>query len=177
MIIDKMIRRTWHKGFSRLHIPSEIIIHGTGGGGTYDWILAGGRAKLYKRGIALFHYLIGDDTKEIISPENWVYHSSCGWHDRKTIGIELSNKDKNNENPYSENQYRQLFDLLIMLFDKYPIRIIMSHNKCKQMYSGKGKVCPGNFDWSRLEQWLTDTGFSWEAEGEERYRCWRPNEI
>jgi N-acetyl-anhydromuramyl-L-alanine amidase AmpD len=153
-IIDVAIRDRWHDGFERERPPDTIVIHGTGGPGTYQFVLDGGRKKLYKEGIALFHYLIERDGKiiEIIDPDRWVYHSSSGKHDEKTIGIELLNNDKDNQDQYTNAQYESLFFLIFdYLFSRYRIRIIASHNRMKEKYSGGNKKCPGNFDWDKLE--------------------------
>lgn len=161
IIKDDKIRNKWHSGFTRYLPPNELVLHGTGGGDTYNWVLNGGRAKLYVKGIALFHYLIDLEgtITEIIDPEKWVYHSSSGRHDRRTIGIEMMNIDRNNENQYNELQYLSLFDLFVELIFKYDIKYITSHQRNAMEYSSKIKECPGNFDWDRLSQWLHDSGF------------------
>jgi len=174
IIIDDKIRHKWHSGNARYSAPNEIVLHGTGGGGTYNWVLGGGRASEYVQGIALFHYLIENDrTLEIIDPDRWVFHSSSGYHDRSTIGIELLNTSPQNKIPYSEDQYRMLFDLLILLTEKYPIDTITSHSYNAKKYSNRDKDCPGAFDWEKLEQWFTDAGFSWKKEDDEKYTIGR----
>ncbi len=163
IIKDTKIRDRWHAGFKRELNPHTVVLHGTGGGGTYNWVLQGGRKEQYKRGIALFHYLIERDgaTTEIIDPDRWVYHSSSGQFDSRTIGIELVNPSPTNNSTYTENQYKSLFDLIFFeLFERYPIIQIMSHNKAKEIYSGGNKVCPGKFDWDRLEQEMFDAGYT-----------------
>jgi N-acetyl-anhydromuramyl-L-alanine amidase AmpD len=172
IVIDDKIRNKWHSGFTRYTKPNELVIHGTGGGNTYDWVLNGGRAKQYVKGVALFHYLIDLQgvTTEIISPDRWVYHSSSGWHDRRTIGIELINLDSNNERAYNELQYVALYDLIIELYERYPIKYITSHARNKKEYSQGIKECPGNFDWDRLEQWFVDAGFIYEKQEEQFYK-------
>lgn len=166
--IDTKIREKWHKGFNRSEKPTEIILHGTGGGGTYTYVFNGGRKELYQVGIALFHYLIERDGKtiEIIDPEKWVYHSSSGKHDEETIGIEILNPSANNTQAYTIQQYKSLYDLIVELFQRYPITLIRSHNMTKQIYSGTGKPCPGNFNWHDLEVWLSDSGYEFESEFE-----------
>lgn len=157
IIKDDRIREIWHRGFNREKTPNEIVIHGTGGGGTYQWVLQGGRKELYRRGIALFHYLIERDgsVTEIIDPDRWVYHSSSGKHDEKTIGIELVNPKSNNSAPYTDEQYKALFGLVIdYLMEKYPISVIVSHNHNKRVFSKGKKKCPGNFDWKLLKDEL-----------------------
>ena len=106
-IVDTKIRDRWHSGFDRERSPDTIVLHGTAGPGTYQWVLGGGRKKLYKKGVALFHYLIERDGKiiEIIDPDKWVYHSSAGDIDERTIGVELLNPEKNNEDQYTNAQY------------------------------------------------------------------------
>lgn len=169
--IDDTIRKKWHSGFDRQENPSEIIIHGTGGGGTFNFVFNGGRKELYIKGIALFHFLIErtGEIIEIINPEKWVYHSSCGEHDSKTIGIELVNPSANNTYAYMPIQYDGLFEIFDELFTRYNISIIRSHNKTGLKYSGKGKLCPGNaFAWSKIGQWLVDNGYMFE-DGEEEF--------
>jgi len=156
IVVDEKIREKWHRGFAREKPVSEIIIHGTGGGGTYQYVLNGGRSSLYVRGIALFHYLVERDGKiiEIIHPKRWVYHSSSGKHDEVTIGIELLNPDLHNNGFYTDEQYKSLFYLIFdKLMKAFPeVNIIRSHSATKQIYSGSPKSCPGPaFDWSRLD--------------------------
>jgi len=164
-IVDTAIREKWHRGFERERQPDTVVIHGTGGGGTYQYVLGGGRKKLYKKGIALFHYLVERDGKviEIIDPDRWVYHSSSGKQDEKTIGIELLNHDKNNKDQYTNAQYEALFFLIFdYLCDRYSIRIIASHNRMKEKYSDGNKNCPGNFDWDLLESEMVKRGLSYD---------------
>jgi N-acetyl-anhydromuramyl-L-alanine amidase AmpD len=160
MKINRTIREKYTPGFLRPSKPIEIVIHGTGGGASADvmikWIEAGERATEYVKGIALFHYLVDFDgtTTEIISPDNWVYHSSSGSHDQLTIGIELMNKSAGNTNGYTDLQYGCLFNLITDLMDKYPIKSIVGHGYNDLKYSGTDKACPGNFDWARLGEFL-----------------------
>ena len=158
IIKDEVIRNKWHRGFERKKPIKEIVIHGSGGGGTYQWVLTGGRKEEYKRGISLFHYLIEQDGKtiEIIDPERWVYHSSSGKHDETTIGIENLNPDPQNKAPLTEGEYKSLFNLIDYLMETYPtINRIVGHDYNYLTYSGATKGCPGNFTWSRLEEHLT----------------------
>ena len=172
IIQDLTIREKYHKGFPRKDPPNEIVLHGTAGGGTFEWMLRGARAKEYENGLALFHYLIELDgqTIEIINPDNYVYHSSSRWHDKRTIGIELVNPDKNNAIAYNEFQYLALYDLLIELFERYQIEYLTSHKRNAAEYSHRMKECPGNFEWSRLEQWLSDASFDYSKIHEQYYR-------
>ena len=162
--IDTIIRNKFHEGFTRkLGGPKEIIIHGTGGGYTLEWMRNGGRAEQYYKGIGLFHYLIERDGKiwEIIHPDRWVYHSSRGRKDRRSIGIELENHSRTNQWDYSEAQYNSLFWLSFKyLKEMYPkIDVIMSHKRAWQKASGgkKWKECPGPaFDWKVLEKYMDE---------------------
>jgi N-acetyl-anhydromuramyl-L-alanine amidase AmpD len=167
--IDDKIRMKWHRGFERPFKPTELILHGTAGGGTYNYVFNGGRKELYVQGIALFHFLIdvNGETTEIISPDRWVYHSSSGKHDEKTIGIEMINQSADNSKEYTIDQYRALFDLLVELLPRYPINLIRSHNATKMIYSGSGKKCPGNFRWDDLGEWLADSRYDFTRE----YEC------
>lgn len=161
IIKDTGIRNKYHQGFTRLCKPTEITIHGTGGGpGVLKWMYGGERSKYYKKGIGLFHYLIkrNGKTTEVIDPKNWVWHSSSGEHDEYTIGIELVNLSPGNLLGYTEAQYLSLFQLIDFLYEKYPIKIIRSHNITKKIWSKskRGKVCPGpRFDWEKLARYLS----------------------
>lgn len=164
--IDQAIRNKWHQGFERPAPPYEIVIHGTGGGGTYRYILDGGRSDEYKRGIALFHYLIDRDgtVTEIIDPDSWVYHSSSGRHDSKTIGIELLNPSHANDTEYTDRQYAALGLLLQELMGRYTIRVIRGHSKSYEVFNGKKKPnpqCPGNFNWDYIANQLQLEGYKY----------------
>jgi len=187
IIKDHRIENKWHRGFSRDQTfdhtgkvikvnheePYSIVLHGTGGGDTSEgiikWMLSGGqlsngksRKKQYKRGVALFHYLIDRRGKivEIIDPDRWVFHSLSWTKDRFTIGIELVNPHPNNGDPYNSQQYESLFYLIFdHLFNKYPINTIVSHQRMAYKYSGKEKNCPGNFDYNKLEDELTNRDY------------------
>lgn len=162
IVIDKQIREKYRAGWINKYRKKdidEIVIHGTAGGTSIDgllsWMFGGERAKEYNQGIALFHYGIGQDGRivEVLDPAYWVYHSSSGWHDKKTVGIELMNPDKANALPYTDAQYKALFELIFdHLVPLYPsITRIVSHNFNQQKYSGYGKQCPGQgFDWNKL---------------------------
>ena len=152
IVKDQLIKEKWHRGFERKQPIDEIVLHGTGGGGTYQYVLQGGRKELYIKGIALFHYLIEQNGKtiEIIDPERWVYHSSSGKHDERTIGIELLNPDFQNKGSYTEQQYKSLFELIDLLMSANRIERIVSHKYNYMTFSGDTKNCPGNFNWIRL---------------------------
>lgn len=162
IIKDALIRDKWHRGFERKKPINEIVIHGTGGGGTYAYVLSGDRKDLYIKGVALFHYLIEQSGKiiEIIDPERWVYHSSSGVHDEKTIGIELLNPDGHNDAPYTAAQYESLFFLIDFLMTEYAITRIVGHDYNYKTFSKKTKGCPGNFAWTRLEEWAKKSKFN-----------------
>jgi N-acetyl-anhydromuramyl-L-alanine amidase AmpD len=173
MKVDTAIRDKWHNGFDRNRQVSTVVLHGTGGKGTYQYVLGGARKKLYKKGIALFHYLIERDgaTIEIIDPDKWVYHSSSGQQDERTIGIELVNPHNSNQDQYTNAQYESLFFLIFdYLMDRYNINIIVSHNRMKEKYSGGNKVCPGNFDWDKLESEMVKRGL--EYNHDEKYESY-----
>jgi hypothetical protein len=171
IVEDIAIRKKWHPGFPRqttswtgkvIDIPiTEVVIHGTAGLGTYEFIRDGGRREEYIKGIALFHFLIEYDIDMIrqIEPlDKWFYHSSSGKHDSETVGIELENPHKVNGVPYLDRQYNQLIWLLFdYLLPTFPtITRIVSHNYNSSKYSNKPKsFCPGpNFEWKRLEEGL-----------------------
>ena len=166
--IHTIVRKKFHSGFTRkFGDVNEVVIHGTGGGGTLEWVRSGGRADQYYRGVALFHYLIERDGKitEVIDHERWVYHSSTGKHDRHTIGIELVNTSPSNASGYTEKQYRSLFWLIfVFLMKRHPISVIVSHKRAMEKAS-KGrwsKNCPGNFDWRELEKYMMNKGVQFD---------------
>ena len=178
IIKDSSIRDKFHKGFKRTRGPSEIIIHGTGGGhsakGLLRWMMQGERGKLYYRGIALFHYLIdrNGEITEIIDPDLWVYHSSSGKHDERTVGIELMNPYIDNGGYYTQEQYDSLMQLIFdELMERYSIDSIMSHGRAKQKFSGEYKKCPGSaFEWIALEEEMKSRDISYNhKEGLESY--------
>jgi len=164
--IEKDIRKKYHSGFERVDSDIyQIALHGTGGGnsalGCIRWMRKYGRPDLYRKGIALFHYLIDrkNGTYEIINPHNWVYHSSSGRHDQHTIGIELVNPGRDNGNKYTKYQYKQCVRLIDFLMTIFPINSIASHDKIKQIYSGGSKSCPGEgFDWNYFQSVLNEFG-------------------
>jgi hypothetical protein len=168
--IDSKIRTKYFEGFDRLkdngaiqHIRDiklmRLIIHGTGGGGTYRWMLMGARRASYKKGVGTFHYLIqrNGTVIEIIDPNKWTKHSHSGKQDRINFGVELVNPSWWNGMKYTDKQYDSLFKLIdyLRLERHYPIKVIRSHNRTKQLFTGTGKKCPGKkFDWKRLGRFL-----------------------
>ena len=168
MKINTTIREKYHKGFDREGEPiTELVYHGTGGGvtasGLIIWMFNDGRPADYKKGVALFHYLIdlNGEVTEIISPENWVFHSSSGLHDSSTIGIEMINGNAHNENEYTANQYSALMKLTSTLMKKYPITSIVGHGQNKLKFSGMYKECPGiKFRWDIIENDLLANGYT-----------------
>ena len=162
MIYNKTIREKYHQGYLRNRPITEIVIHGTGGGsganGMIVWMENGERAEEYKKGVALFHYLIdrNGDQYEIIDPGRWVYHSSSGAHDETTIGIENINPSPNNDAEYTDAQYDSLAALVLKLLEEYPsIKSIIGHGQNRLKYSGGYKRCPGNFNWERFRDMIT----------------------
>ncbi len=159
IIIDTAIRNKFCEGFDRGCDIDTIILHQTGGGGTYNYVLSGARSKEYLRGIGLFHYLIekkGARIIEIIDPNKWVYHSSRGRADKTTIGIEIENFSKDNSALVTDEQYEAFFGLIDDLVYRYPtIKKIMSHSRSYVDFCGANKPfppCPGDgFDWLKLE--------------------------
>lgn len=158
---DYTIRTKYTKGHKRTLPVKYVVVHGTGGGKTSNGIIRWmnapepKRVSWYKRGIALFHYIIDRDgtIKEIIDPKYWVYHCSIGKMDAGTIGIELMNPSSANKDPYTELQYYALRNLIIHLKtgEYADIKEIFSHRYAKQIIGkGKRKNCPGNFDWEKF---------------------------
>jgi len=169
--IDNKIRVKYGNGLKRTRDVSTVVIHGTGGGGTYNYILNNiPRAGQYKKSIGLFHYLIerSGQTIEIISPDNWTYHSHSNYFDEETIGIELVNLTAFNSGSFTDMQYNSLNRLIIdNLFPQHDIKDIVGHSYLYKKYMKKVKTdppCPGNgFDWTKLETELTDYGFVFES--------------
>jgi len=177
--IDLSIRSKWHIGYKRESSLSTIVVHGAGVVDSVEnlisWMLDGERKKEYIKGVALFHYAIdrNGEITEIIDPKFWVYHSSCGKQDERTIGIELINGSPNNENTYTKEQYESLFWLIFdKLMEDYPsITAIASHWRMKEKFSGGYKKnCPGNFDWDELEVYMENHGYDYTHD--ERYESY-----
>lgn len=175
MIINTTIREKYHSGFERTKPITEIVIHGTGGGSNAEsllsWMEDGERGEDYKKGVALFHYLNdrNGNVYNIIDPERWVYHSSSGAHDEKTIGIENVNPDASNNLGYTDAQYDALEGLILQLLNDYSdINSIIGHGQNKLKYSGSYKKCPGEFfQWERLETALNQAGYNFQYNGHE----------
>jgi len=188
IIVDTKIREKYKKGWEnkkRKEDPIEVVIHGTAGGTSITdllrWMAGGERAKEYLKGIALFHYGIGreGETIEVIDTDYWVYHSSSGSYDKKTIGIEMLNPSKWNDAEYTVEQYEALFSLIKNhLFPKYSsITRITSHryNTFRFKASNK-KQCPGpKFDWGQVNTFLRQNDYEWDEDGNLRYNImkWR----
>ena len=171
IIIDNKIRNKYGNGLKRSKDITMVVLHCTGGGGTYNYILNNTqRAEQYKKSIGLFHYLIerSGQTIEIISPDNWTYHSHSNYFDEETIGIELVNMTADNSGFITDMQYSSLFRLIIdNLFPQYPIDDIVGHSYLYEKYMRKVKTdppCPGKgFDWTKLETELADYGFVFKS--------------
>lgn len=173
---DNIIREKFHSGFKRTRPVVWFVIHGTAGGGTLNWMrkmdesneFRASRYRNYKKGIALFHYLIERDGTivEIINPDRWVYHASVGAVDGGTIGVELLNPDSQNRKPYTQEQYEKLADLYEYLRIKYPqMTVQLSHNRAKEKVSGGNKACPGTgFKWTKWRSLLKKRGWKFEFE-------------
>lgn len=174
IIINEKIRNKYHSGFERnTGDIREIVIHQTGGGSSakalLSWMFKSGR-KGYKRGIALFHYAIdrNGDVYEIINPDRWVYHSSSGRHDKKTIGIEIVCPSRSNDIMPTTKQYKALMRLINMLMNRYyNIDSIVGHGYNGRKYSKRYKNCPGNFDWFMIEKHLIDNDYIYDSEDDE----------
>jgi len=162
---EKIIREKYTQGHKRNLPVKYFVVHGTGGGRNANNLLAWMRnpnktqQSRYRRGIALFHYLIDRDGTviEIIDPHRWVYHCSIGKMDAGTIGVELMNPNRDNRYRYTDEQYKSLVDLFNHLKAKFPLQEIFSHRYAKQVIRGfKRKNCPGNFDWKRFADMLEE---------------------
>ena len=172
------ISEKWFSGWKRDQKDvQEIVVHGTGGGSSakalMNWMLSGERATWYKQGIGLFHFIIDRDGTiyQIADIMKWFYHSSSGKHDKLTIGIECMNPDSNNKGDYTDAQYESLAWLsLDYLLKLYPVNRIVSHDYNFNTYSQGRKNCPGNFDWKKLEQAMTDRGVKFSEIITEAYK-------
>lgn len=168
---NKEFRTKYHSGFFRERSDVHtIVIHGTGGGDTLNWMISGGdgREDKYRAGIGFTQYIIERAGRivELIDPDNWSAHSSSyirpGYNaDIHTIGIELEN-NIGNTGTYTEAQYNALiwliFDHLLFI---YPLRHINSHDERQKLFSGSGKVCPGpKFEWKRIQNEIERRGLS-----------------
>lgn len=154
---DDIIRNKFFSGYSRSKPVVWFVIHGTGGGGTLNWIRntdpKSERGQGYCKGLALFHYLIEENgiIWEIIDPSKWVWHASVGNFDGGTIGVELLNTSSNNSKPYTPQQYNSLYGLYNYLrINSFPeMKTMISHNRAKKEISNGTKKCPGKgFDWN-----------------------------
>lgn len=173
------ITQKWHQGFNRnFDDIQEIVIHGTGGGSSSDalisWMLSGERQESYKKGIGLFHFFINftGDIFQFADLNKWYYHSTCGKHDKHTIGIELLNSSANNSNVYTKYQYKYLFELIFdnLLLNFKNIKSIVGHDYNGNRYSGIKKGCPGSgFDWTILEKELKVRNIKYQNFGFEAY--------
>ena len=181
VITDTRVRDKYCKGFDRSTPIAEIVIHATGGGSStesmIEWMLAGERATEYENGVALFHYLTSPDqpTVEIIDPDKWVYHSSSGYHDKETIGIENIKPDSQNKGYLPPDQMQALCELVATLLLKYPsISRIVSHDFNAQKFSGRGpKPCPGDFSWNDFIECISVSGITIEKLSDQEYKIIR----
>lgn len=157
------VREMYHEGFSRdLEDVEEVTIHGTGGArsasGIFNWmqnLAQPWEADRWKRGVALYHFLIDrvGEIYQLVDLDRWVYHSSSGQHDKKTIGIELINPVKDNQGGYTLQQYESLdYVLGNIILPLCPVERVSSHQFNYRNFSGGDKSCPGPlFNWSRLD--------------------------
>lgn len=162
---EKVIREKYTEGHKRTKPVKYLVVHGTGGGRSAENLLAWMRnpnqkqQARYRRGVALFHYIIDRDGTviEIIDPHNWVYHASIGKMDAGTIGVELLNPHRDNRSEYTQEQYQSLVELYDHLKGMFPLQKIFSHRYAKQVLGGgKKKNCPGNFDWDKFQEMIAE---------------------
>ena len=171
------VREVYKQGWinrKRTTAPTEIVIHGTGGGTSVkalvDWMFGGQFADKYNNGVGLFHYVIGrGDSKgeeqdglvaEIIDPDYWVHHGTSGQRGAQVqIGIELMNPSNINSTKYTDAQYESLYRLIFeVLIKRYPaIKTIVGHKWSIWHYNSAAtaanndKGCPGKgFDWGQF---------------------------
>ncbi len=133
---------------------TRIVVHGTAGGGTLNFMKNGGAGRQDDK-IGLFHYLIEKNGEiiQLVEDLEWCYHSSSGQKDRNSIGIELLKLKSNNGDVPTTKQYEALQDLIILLKADFNLDQIMSHDYSRKFYSNKPpKPCPGTFDWNLLKK-------------------------
>jgi len=171
-------RQRWFAGKKRKSGISEIVIHGTGGSkgadpssgrggqGVLKWVATNkAGASNYKKGIALFHYLVTEagSIYEVISPARWCNHASIGGLDEKTIGIETYNPKSDNSEKLTKPQFDALINLIQFIMEKANIKTISGHGARQASTSKIYKVCPGeNFDWKGIQDWLKSQGYSFD---------------
>ena len=166
IIKNTTIRNKYMDGFERTVPVKYLVVHGTGGGkrakGLLTWMNNPNQRQQarYRRGVALFHYIIDRHTGnviEIIDPDRWVYHASIGDMDGGTIGVELVNPNPDNRSAYHRTQYEGLTNLFFYLKQRYPtIENVISHRYAKKVIGGNGnKNCPGNFDWDLFAKMIS----------------------
>lgn len=161
---------------------TEIVLHGTGGGKSAEalinWMMKGERAPNYVKGVSLFHFVIdyNGTVYQIIDPIYWVWHSSSGAHDRKTIGIEHMNPDlvkfpmQMNRVKYKEAQQVASADIIIDLLKEHPnIKTIVGHGQNARTYSAAYQNCPGAYDWEYLMGRLKEIGYVFDFKDEKIY--------
>ena len=165
IIVDYTVTDKWHKGFDRhLEDITEAVVHHTASEGTWEglknWMMEGERAAEYKRGIALFHFVVEKDGSIVkLGPiSKWWHHSSSGQHDKYSVGIELIHK----EGAFTDEQYESLLWLVTeyLSFHCANYERIVSHKYNAKYYSDREKYCPGQyFDWERLKGNVLNSGF------------------
>jgi len=170
IIKDHEIRTKYHDGFLRKNPPTEIILHGTAGPNTLNWmkgnpIASNGQnyADWYKKGIGLFHYFVdrAGQVFEVIDPERWVFHSESNTYDENTIGIEFENLDLANMGHYTGGQYTAMREIFDHLFSRYKICVLASHDRYRMKYANKNpKPCPGPlFDWFEVIKYFKENKY------------------
>lgn len=138
--------------------PTLIVLHQTGGSTIGSAI----NTFINEKAKVSAHYVIDIDGQVV----KMVMNSKCAWHadpaNDYSIGIEIVHNDgervvkkgsKNVKdpgyNPFTEEQYRALIDLIQKLQARYniPVYKVIGHSDVQLAHN-----CPGpNFDWKRLE--------------------------
>lgn len=139
----------------------EIVIHHTEGEGNFKslkaWMLGkdNSRTENYKKSIGFTQYYMDKDgsVTQLFDNEFWTYHSSCGIHDKNTIGIEVVHLD----GEFTDEQYENLPILIEKICNECRIITVTSHDFNYLKYSKKVKGCPGaHFSWDRLRDGLIE---------------------
>jgi len=175
IIVDYSPTEMWHKGWKRnLEDIIEVVIHHTESNmdenQTIEWIKGGERSAEYKRGVALFSFLLGQTGHLVkLGPlSRWWYHSSSRNHDSVTVGIEVCNRYES----FTDAQIKMLW---WFLFDYIPyhcpnFKRVVGHSYNEKIYSGTNKHCPGKgMPWGIMEQEMTHRGIVFKKIFDEAY--------
>jgi len=174
--------RAGFTGRTRTEPVTDIVIHGTAAweasnAERFILYMEGRPITHYRNGASTFHYLIGRDGKiyRMLDDAKYCHHCGVASYDRKSIGIELYNGERN-LSAYTEAQYDALAGLIAEnLIPTYPTittisghwRVyiqanpnFVSYNLSKPISERKPE-CPGPlFNWTTLQQKIESYGYT-----------------